>query len=112
MVNVLLPVSWTTQPDARVVERLVRALREHPVTRSALLTTGPDEPLYLDLTDLAGRPPPRGIPVLNEDIGVLSVPVPAGDAAVVEVAIREVAPRGTRVEPAAEFGIAGGDAPD
>jgi hypothetical protein len=110
MVNVLLPPSWTTQSDPRLVERLVRALHDDPATGGALEAAGPDRRLYLRLADLAGQAPPPRTPILNEDIGVLSVPVPAGDASAVEAAIRAVAPPGTRVEAAADFRIAGDEA--
>jgi hypothetical protein len=110
MVNVLLPPSWTTRSDPRLVERLVRALYDDPATGGELEPAGPDRRLYLLLSDLAGWAPPRRTPVLNADIGVLSVPVSGGSAAAVESAIRGVAPPGTRVEVAADFGIAGDEA--
>jgi hypothetical protein len=99
-INVLLPQSWTMRSDPDVVERVVRALHDHPGTRQALHPVSPGQPAYVRLSDLGGRPPPPGVPFLNEAVGVLSVPTPRGGASEVEAALRGVAPPGTRVEAA------------
>jgi hypothetical protein len=102
-VNILLPQSAREGADAHLVEQIVRALHASPLTRGAIgfasgsVDTG--EPRYIVLSELEGQPPPPGVPLYNDAIGVLAVPAPAGGGVqAVETALAGVA-EGIRVEP-------------
>lgn len=97
-VNIVLPeIPGAEGPT--VVERIVRALYAHAETLAAIKAAGGGtDPRYVTLSDLGGSVPPRGVPFYNDAIGVLTVPAPAGGTQVVQSAIKDVAPLGTRVE--------------
>jgi hypothetical protein len=101
-VNILLPQSAREGVDAHLVEEILRALHASPKTRAAIAAAGGSvatgEPRYIALSELEGRPPPPGVPLFNDAIGVLTVPAPAeGGVKAVETALAGVA-EGIRVE--------------
>ncbi len=108
-VNILLPPSWLERTHLDLVDRIVRALYEHPQTRAAIEAAGggtaTGEPRYVSLSELQRGAPPPGVPFLNAAIGVITVPSPRGGVQAVEAAIKEVAPPGTKVEQAVVGGI-------
>ncbi len=101
-INILLP--WLEQPDLPAVERIVRALFQDEATRAAIAAEADAAAVargtFVSLSQLLGGPPPRGLPFLNEALGVLTVPAPPGGVAAVQAAIGAVMPPGTRLEEA------------
>jgi hypothetical protein len=80
-VKILLPVQERVR-NRELVARILEALRANPATRASLEAGGAATPAagYVTLADLSGGPPPAGVPYLDEDIGVLSVPAPPHDS--------------------------------
>ena len=95
-VNIVLPPAWPEAAAPDLVDRIVCALYAHPQTRAALEAAGggmaPHTPRYMTLAGLQGGPPPPGVPLFNEAIGVLEVPAPPhGGIQAVEAAIAGLA---------------------
>ena len=92
-VSILLPLRDEGGVDLETVERIVGALYEDPRTREVLAARpDPAERAYATLSDLKGLPPAEDVPFLIREIGVLTVPSPAGGARAVEELLRDVAP--------------------
>lgn len=97
-VSILLPLGEAGEVDVGVVEQVVRALYEDEGMRQVLAERpDPPAPAYTTLSELRGLPPPEDVPFLTPEIGLLSVPAPAGGARAVEELVRRVAP-GARVK--------------
>ena len=79
-VSILLPPG-DEQRNTTLVAEILERLRADPATRAGMennMTTAPAG--YVTLAEVGDGPPPAGVPFYNDAIGVLSVPVPPGDA--------------------------------
>lgn len=102
-VSILLPIQSPGEVDVEMVERIIRTLYEDERMRE-VLSAQPDPPAlpYMTLSELGGLPASEGMPLLISEIGVLTVPSPAGGAETVEELIRQIAPD-ARVEAAGTY---------
>lgn len=92
-VSILLPVRDDGGVDTETVKRIVDALYADPGAREVLAARpDPAGRAYATLSDLKGLPPAEDVPFLIQEIGVLTVPSPAGGARAVGELLREVAP--------------------
>ena len=78
MAKILLPMRDAAR-NRELVSRILEALWAYPATRACLEAPGIPMPAvgFITVAELSGGPPPAGVPLFNEDIGVLSVPAPA-----------------------------------
>jgi hypothetical protein len=92
-VSILLPLGEAGAVDVGLVEEVVRALYEDEGMREVLAERpDPAAPAYTTLSELRGLPPPEDVPFLTPELGLLSVPTPAGGVKSLEALVRRVAP--------------------
>jgi len=101
-VNIFLPQSAPEGATDELIDRILLALREQPHARDATTPDRADSPPYVRLSTLGGAAPPVGVPILNEELRVLSVPAPVGGAEAVRVGLMGVA-EGLDVEESGDF---------
>lgn len=100
--------SFPRETDPALVRDVLQALARQPATRGALEVAGMEpsgEIPYVSISDLGPIGPPIGMPVLIQEIGVLSVPPPAPaaeGAQMVQQAVQGVQP-GIEVEPTVTY---------
>ena len=75
-VNLLLPEGLSPERYHALAQKLVETLRADTKAAAAIRAAPSGKP-YVTLSELGDAPPPENVPVLNDWIWVLTVPVPA-----------------------------------